>query len=110
MVLLDRKRTAETDMARSGRPRVRIGMKMPGWLPSALHAPARVILGLFLGMAFAIYAAALALAADRLMNAARYAADPTLALGHLLALLAGGLVVRYALVRIGERADDARIT
>ena len=97
-------------MARNGKARVRIGTEMPVWLPPALHAPARVILGLLLGMGFAVYAAALALAADRLMNAGGYGSDGTEALGHLLALLAGGLVVRYALVRIGEGPDRDRIT
>ncbi|MEM8870750.1 MAG: hypothetical protein AAGB10_08090 [Pseudomonadota bacterium] len=76
---------------------VGIGLTMPRWVPKVMHAPAKLLLGLCIGMAMGLYALALAVAVLRVFSVPS-GIDP-LALGNLLALLVGAWVVRLALKR-----------
>ena len=85
------------DKGRQGR--IRIGLSMPQRVPARLHAPMRLALGLGLGAAFALYAAAVAILADRVVTGAGPDGDRAWGtdLAVVAALVAGGWLLRAAL-------------
>lgn len=86
-----------------GKGRVTIGTKMPRWLPQALHGPARVVLGLLLGVCLVVYAGILALLADRVLIGWARGALPAGPLIGLLVALAAAPALRRLLSRRSGR-------
>ena len=83
-------------MSKHRKPRISIGLHMPGWLPRQLHTPVRVALGLFLGLCFTGYAVALATVVHRLLD---LKSDPVVQFANLGLLIVGAFVLRAALIR-----------
>lgn len=96
-------------MSSKRKPRVSIGVNMPGWLPRRMHAPARLALGLAIGAGIGLYSIALAVSVLKIWAGPGLPGaghDPTLDIGNLVGLLTGAIVIRHALVRRGRRLED----
>ncbi|MEM8788139.1 MAG: hypothetical protein AAGE76_07745 [Pseudomonadota bacterium] len=86
--------------------KLRVELDMPAWVPAVLHTPARMALGLAIGLGFGAYGVALAVSLNRVVLGLGV---PELEVSRLLALGVGAWLLRLAVLRWAARREaDAR--